>query len=420
MRLVRRGVVGVWLTVVALAGCHGDKDKGQPQAGGPGGPGGGAGGGQPLAVEVIQVQPGPVRDTGEYIGTLISRRSITLYPQVNGYVKRIAVRPGEQVKRGQLLLEVDPRIGRAGVQSAQAQRSSALAQRQFARSTRQRAEQLLKEGLLSRQDYEQSVSQAAAAEASARSAEAQVELQQVELGFYQVTAPFDGVVGNIPVKVGDYVTQQVALTSVDQSRALELSVSVPPERAAEVKPGSTQVDVLNMEGKPVVRAPVFFVAPTPNPNTQLVELKAVFDNNEVGLLAGQVVHVEVEYAVRESLRLPTYAVSQQSSQFFATIVTEGDGGGQVAQRVPVQLGALQDNYYEVLKGLEQGATVAVGSLQSLRDGQPVQPKPAKPRGEESGVGGAADAGTATPGDGGTQRPDAGTDAGTTAGTDGGG
>jgi membrane fusion protein, multidrug efflux system len=414
MRLVSRGV-GVWLTVLALAGCQSSGgNTGGPQqgAGGPGGPAAG----KPMQVEVLKLEPGPVRDIGEYLGTLISRRSINLYPQVAGYVQRIAVKPGEQVKRGQLLLEVDPRLGRAAVQGAQAQRSSALAQRQFAQSTRQRAEQLLREGLLSRQDYEQAVSQSAAAEASARTAEAQLSQQQVELGFYQVTAPFDGVVGSLPVKVGDYVTPQVALTNVDQSRALELSVFIPAERAADVEVGRTPLEVLDQEGKPVVSAPVFFVAPTPNPTTQLVELKAAFDN-AVGLRNGQVVHAQVVYSERQALRLPTYAVSQQSSQFFATVVAEGDGGMSVAQRTPVKLGQLQDNHYEVLGGLKQGTPVIIGSLQAIRDGQPIEPRPAKPRPEqeEQGVGGAANTGMGEPADAGTAGP---RDAGT-GGTDGG-
>lgn len=389
MRVVRRGV-GIGWAVLVLAACRGagDKDGAQPGAGGPGGA---AAPGKPQQVEVLKLARGPVRDIGQYLGTLISRRSITLYPQVAGYVQRIAVRPGEQVKQGQLLVEVDPRLGRAGVQSAQAQRSSAQAQRQYALSTRKRAEQLLKEGLLSRQDYEQSVSQAAAAEASARAAEAQVSQQEVELGFYRLTAPFDGVVGSIPVKQGDYVTQQVAITNVDQSRALELSVFIPAERAEEVKPGTTPVEILNEDGKAVVSAPIFFVAPTPNPTTQLVELKAVFANTE-GLRSGQLVHTQVVYSTREALRLPTYAVTQQSSQFFATVVTEGDGGGSVAQRVPVKLGDLQDNHYEVVGGLKEGTPVIIGSLQAIRDGQPIQPKPAREKPEEQGVGGGADAG----------------------------
>ena len=242
MRLVRRGVWGVWVAALALSGCHGSKGQegAQQAAGGPGAPGGPAAG-KPLPVEVLKLERGEIRDISSYLGTLISRQSVTIYPQVAGYVQGIRVKPGQRVKKGDVLLEVDPRQGRASVQSAQAQRSSALAQRQFARSTRERAEQLLREGLLSRQDYEQSVSQAAAAEASARAAEAQLESQEVELGFYRVAAPFDGVVGDVPVKVGDAVSLQTALTSVDQSRALELSVSVPADRAAQVKQGETQI-----------------------------------------------------------------------------------------------------------------------------------------------------------------------------------
>ncbi|MFY0563733.1 efflux RND transporter periplasmic adaptor subunit [Archangium lansingense] len=396
MRLVRQGVWGVWLVALVLAGCQRSPGQGGPQ-GGAGGPGGA----QAMQVDVMELRPGQVRDTGEYLGTLISRRSITVYPQVAGYVQRISVKPGQQVKQGQPLLEVDPRRERAGLQGARAQRASALAQRQFARSTRQRAEQLLSEGLMSRQDYEQAEAQAAAAEASARAAEAQLQAQQVELGYYRVEAPFAGVVGDIPVKVGDYVTPQTVLTNVDQSRALEVSVAVPPERAAEVKVGRTQVAVLDDEGQPVVSAPVFFVAPTPDPRTQLVELKAAFDNTH-GLLAGQVVHAQVVYATREALRLPSFAVTQQSSQYFAMVAVQGDGGSMVAQRRPVKLGGLQGNYYELLEGLEEGTQVIVGSLQLLQDGQPIQPRPVKHLpGEGPGVGGAADAGTGGAGDAGT-------------------
>ncbi|HEX8819008.1 MAG TPA: efflux RND transporter periplasmic adaptor subunit [Archangium sp.] len=385
------------MAILALAGCHsGGKEGPRQGAGGPGGPGAG----QPMTVEVMELRPGPVRDAGEYLGTLSSRRSITLHPQVAGYIQRIAARPGQQVKAGQVLLEVDPRRERAGVRSAQAQRNSARAQRRFAQSTRRRAEQLLKEGLMSRQEYEQAVAQAQTAEASASSAEAQLQAQRVELGYYRVTAPFAGVVGDIPVKKGDYVTPQTVLTSVDQSRALEVSVAVPPERAAQVEPGRTRVEVLDDEGQPLVSAPAFFVAPTPDPRTQLVEVKAGFENT-VGLRAGQVVHTRVVYETRESPRLPAFAVTQQSSQFFAMVVEPGDGGTPVAQRRPVKLGELEGNYYELLEGLEAGTQVVVGSLQALRDGQPIQPKPVRQLpGEGPGVGGAGDAGTGPGPDGG--------------------
>jgi RND family efflux transporter MFP subunit len=399
MRVVKSGVWGICVGVLVLAGCHGsDANKGA--AGGPGGPGGG----KPQPVEVLALAPGPIRETGEYLGTLVSRSSVVVYPQVAGNVANIFVKPGARVAQGQPLLEVDPRRERAGVLNAEAQRSSALSQRQYAQSTRKRAEQLLAEGLVSRQDYEQSVSQSAAAEASASAAEAQLQAQQVELSYYRISAPFEGVVGSIPVKVGDYVTPQTPLTSVDQSQLLEISVSVPAERASQVKVGTTLVEVLGDTEKPLVSAPVFFVAPTPNPSTQLVELRSAFQNTQ-GLRAAQVLHVRVVYSTHEALRLPPYAVTQQSSQYFVMMAVEGDGGGRVVRRTPVKLGELTDNFYEVKDGLRQGDTIVVGSLQSIRDGQAIEPRPVKTDGgTPTRTGGAQDPGTGSP-------PDAGTDGG---------
>ncbi|MCY1030129.1 efflux RND transporter periplasmic adaptor subunit [Corallococcus sp. BB11-1] len=389
MRVVRGGW-GAWGLVLALAGgCSGKKE------GGPGGPSGPQGG---LPVQVLQVQPGPVRDTREYVGTLISRRSITLFPQVAGYVQSIAVRPGDTVKSGQVLLVVDPRQEQASLRATRAQKASAVASREYARKTRERSAQLLKEGLVSRQDYDQTVAQAEQAMAQARAAEAQIQNQQVQLGFFRVSAPFDGVVGDIPVKLGDYVSPQSALTIVDQNQALELSVLVPVDQAGRVKLGQTPLEVLDPDGKLVVRAPAFFVATTPDPATQLVEVKAAFQNT-VGLRAGQLVRAQLVYDVREALKMPTTAVTRQGSQSFAMVVGASDGG-TVALRQPVTLGLVEGNDYEVLKGLDAGTQVVVSGVQQLRDGMPIQPKPASRQGHTEGmpetsppgIGGGADAG----------------------------
>jgi RND family efflux transporter MFP subunit len=352
-----------------------------------------------MPVQVQELRPGPVRDTGEYLGTLISRRSITVYPQVAGYVQEIPARPGQQVKQGAVLLVVDPRQQRAGLAATQAQRSSTVAQRDYARSTRERSEQLLKEGLLSRQDYDQAVAQAEQAEASARAMEAQITSQQVQLGFYRVSAPFAGTVGDYPVKVGDYVTPQTALTSLNQDRALEVSVEVPVERARAIQVGSTPVEVLDADGKLLVSAPAFFVAPTPGATTQLVEVKAAFDNT-VGLRAGQLVRARVVYQTREALQVPTFAVTRISSQAFVFRVGQADGGtGTVAWRAPVNLGPISGNNYEVTGGLEAGTQVVVSGIQLLRDGQPIQPTPAKPDAPrpQQGVGGSGQGAPGNPG-----------------------
>ncbi|QSQ21761.1 efflux RND transporter periplasmic adaptor subunit [Pyxidicoccus parkwayensis] len=383
MQLVRSWSAGLAALALASSACKGSKEDG-PQ----GGPGGAAG--KALPVQVQALAPGQVRDTSEYLGTLVSRRSITIFPQVAGYVQEIPLKPGAQVKAGDVLLVVDPRQQRAGLRATQAQQASAKAQREFAETTRKRSEQLLAEGLLSRQDYDQSVAQAQQAEASARAIEAQTQAQEVQLGFYKVSAPFAGVVGNYPVKVGDYVTPQTALTQLDQSRLLEVAVQVPVERARDIKVGTTPVEVLDADGKPLVSAPVFFIAPTPSPTTQLVEVRGAFENT-VGLRAGQLVRANVVYETRDALQVPTFAVTRISSQSFVYTVGQGDAG-TVAQRTPVTLGQVSGNAYEVMGGVDAGTQVVVSSIQLLRDGAPIQPMPAKQeaQGAPHGVGGSGD------------------------------
>ncbi|NMO19667.1 efflux RND transporter periplasmic adaptor subunit [Pyxidicoccus fallax] len=377
MRVVRTWGAGL-VTLALAAGCKGSQEE-KPQ-------GGQAGAGRAMPVQVQALQPGPVRDTSEYVGRLVSRRSITVYPQVAGYVQEIPTKPGQQVKQGDVLLVVDPRQQRAGLRATQAQRASAEAQLEYARSTRQRSAQLLKEGLLSRQDYDQAVAQAEQAEASARAIQAQIQSQEVQLDFYRVSAPFAGTVGDFPVNVGDYVTPQTALTSVSQGRVLEVSVQVPVERARTIKTGDTPVEVVDPGGKLLVSAPVFFVAPIPSATTQLVEVRAAFENT-VGLRPGQLVRVRVVYETREALQVPTFAVTNISSQSFVYVAGQADGGGTVARRVPVKLGQISGNAYEVESGIEPGTQVVVSGLQLLREGQPIQPMPAKPGGPQQGVGG---------------------------------
>ncbi|MBZ4413234.1 efflux RND transporter periplasmic adaptor subunit [Myxococcus sp. XM-1-1-1] len=380
MRLVRTwGAAGAML--LTLSGCKGSGKEDGPQAGQ-------AAAGTVMPVQVQALSPNEVQDAAEYVGALISRSSISVYPQVAGYVQAIPVRPGTRVQKGEVLLVVDPRREEAGLRATKAQKASALAQREFARRTRERSAQLLKEGLQSRQDYEQAVAQAQQAEASARAIEAQIQSQQVQLGFYEVSAPFAGVVGDIPVKVGDYVTPQSQLTSLDQSKALEVSVQVPVDRARVVRVGRTPVEVLDEKGNVRVSAPVFFVAPTPSATTQLVEVKAAFDNT-VGLRAGELVRARLVYEAREALTVPTVAVTQISSQSFVYVVASADGG-TVAKRTPLEVGDVTGNDYEVTGGLDGGTQVVVSGLQLLRDGQPIKPMPAKP--EDQGVGGASDAG----------------------------
>ncbi|MFL5347283.1 MAG: efflux RND transporter periplasmic adaptor subunit [Hyalangium sp.] len=343
--------------VVGMVGCGG-----QPPAKAPP---------PPREVETVTIAPSETRDTGEYLGTLISRQSVNVLPQVVGYVRRIHVTPGQKVEAGAPLLEVDGRQETAALESAQAQRSSAQSSLELARQTLERTEALYKEGLVSAQELERARSQAQTSEAATRAASAQVSQREVQLQYYVVRAPFAGTMGDVLVRVGDYVGATTPLTSVAQADVLEVSVSVPSSRARSLQPNSP-LEILDSQGKVLLTSPVFFVAPQADPRTQLVELKAAF-RNTVGLRPNELVRARLVYSTRRALQIPALAVTRQSGQPFAFVVTDKDGKTLV-QRRPITLGVLGETSYVVENGLHEGDRVAVSQLQSLRDGAPVKVK----------------------------------------------
>ncbi len=361
MRLVR--TLTVWCAVVVgVAGVAGCSGKPAAKAAPP-----------PREIDVVRLVPGEVRDTGEYLGSLLSRQNVTVLPQVAGYVRRIHVKPGQKVEAGTPLVDVDAREESAALESAEAQRGSAQVNLELARRTVARTEALYKEGLASAQELERAQSQVDAAEAASRAASAQVAQRQVQLQDHVVRAPFAGTVGDVLARVGDFVAATTPLTTVAQADVLEVSVAVPSERARALRP-ETPLEVLDSKGKVVLTAPVFFIAPQADPRTQLVEVKAAF-RNTLGLRPSELVRARLVYSTRNALQLPALAVVRQSGQPFALVLQEKDGKTVVMRR-PIQLGALGEMAYVVEGGLKEGERVAVSSLQALRDGMPVKVKSA--------------------------------------------
>ncbi|QDE70017.1 efflux transporter periplasmic adaptor subunit [Myxococcus xanthus] len=360
MRLVNR-MKAMWgATLLAVvAGCSGQK------AAPPAPP--------PREVEVVTLTPREVRETGEYLGSLMSRQNVSVLPQVAGYVRKIHVRPGEKVEAGAALIEVDSREGTAALDSAQAQLSSTQVSLELARRTLERTEALYKEGLASAQELEQGRAQVEAAQAAARSSAAQVTQRQVQLQYHVVRAPFAGTMGDVLVRLGDYVGMTTPLTSVAQADVLEVSVSVPSPRARSMKP-DTALEILDGTGKVLLTSNVFYIAPQADPRTQLVEVKAAF-RNTVGLRPSELVRARLVYSARDALQIPALAIVRQSGQPFALVVLAKDGK-TVVERRPITLGALGEMAYVVESGLQSGDQVAVSSLQALRDGMAVKPKQA--------------------------------------------
>jgi RND family efflux transporter MFP subunit len=191
----------------------------------------------------------------------------------------------------------------------------------------------------------------------------------VQLKYYSVFAPTDGIVGDVPVHVGDRVTNTTMLTTIDERTGLEVYIPIPSEHAKDIKMGAP-VEVLDRSGNVVLHTAIDFISPQIDTGTQSILAKAPADPAANVLRAMQLVRARIVWSRRSGITIPVIAVSRVSGQFFA-FVTQSDNGKLVARQVPVQLGEITGNDYAVLSGLKTGDQIVVSGGQNLADGMPV-------------------------------------------------
>ncbi|HET7452497.1 MAG TPA: efflux RND transporter periplasmic adaptor subunit [Thermoanaerobaculia bacterium] len=329
----------------------------------------------PAAVPVVvkTLQPAPVPQTTEYVATLESRQSITIQPQVEGHVTRIFARSGDRVNAGAPLLQIDPEKQAATVRASEATHAAKIAALRLAEEQHQRTAKLFSEGLASQQDLDQAKAALESARADTQSAEAQVRQESVDLGYYRVAAPAAGVVGDIPVRVGDRVTTSTVLTTLDRIGAgLEAYISVPVERSADLRLG-LPVEIVDDAGKLLAKTKIDFVAPRVSDETQAILAKAPVDDPKGVLRPAQLVRARIVWSSAPALTIPVVSVIRISGQDFAFVV-EGGPGATVAHQRPIQLGDIVGNDYVVRSGLKAGDRVVVGGVQKIGEGAPVSPE----------------------------------------------
>ena len=160
---------------------------------------------QALPVQTVKVTMAPVAQSSEYVATIKSRRSATMQPQVSGSLTVIHVRSGDHVRAGQALIEIDPRQQQATVASQRATERQKKALYDYDTVEVDRQRKLFEAGVTSRDAYDQAQQAYQNAKADYESAMESRKTQEQLLAYYTIRAPFDGVIGDIPVHVGDYV-----------------------------------------------------------------------------------------------------------------------------------------------------------------------------------------------------------------------
>jgi len=327
----------------------------------------------PTPVPMAVAQPTPINTSSEYISTLKSRNTTSINPQVEGQITQIYVKSGERVQTGALLMQIDPLKQQATTGSQEAARKAQEANLEYAQKQLDRTRKLYEAGVVSKQNLDEAVTAHDAAAAQLKALEAQVQEQKEQLRYYRVAAPTGGIVGDIPVHVGDRVTTTTLLTTIDQPGALEAYVEIPVEHAHDVGLGKL-VEILGNDGSVVAEGHVTFVSPQVNDATQTILIKSLVENKQNVLRNHQLVRTRVIWGTRQALLIPVLAISRINGQPFAFVAEGEQNKPMIAHQRQVQLGEMIGNDYVILDGIKPGERIITGGTQMLGEGVPVQPK----------------------------------------------
>jgi RND family efflux transporter MFP subunit len=330
---------------------------------------------QPMPVQTVTITLAPVPQVSEYVATIKSRRSATLLPQVSGNLTKILVHSGDHVKARQVLMEIDPRLQMATVASARATERQKKALYDYNAIEVERQRKLFEAGVTSRDAYDQAQQAFGNTKSDYESAVELRKTQEEQLAYYSIRAPFDGVVGDIPVHVGDFASPATSpatgLTTVDENKDLEAYIYVPSERSGQVHQG-LDVELTDNAGKLIEKTKIDFVSSQVDSTLQGILVKAPVHATLDVLRNAQMIKARVIWSTTPMAVVPVLAITRQGGQSFV-FVARRQGPLTQAMQTAVTLGDTVGNNYSVTSGLNAGDKVIVSSTQFLVNGMPVMP-----------------------------------------------
>ena len=369
------------ISTAALASCGGGTTASGGSGGAPGA--GGRGSMPPMPVEMVTLESKPVEQASEFVGTVKSRRSTDIQPQAEGFITRIMVKSGAHVGRGTPLMQIYSRVQQANIAGLDALRAQREADLAYAQQENQRAQKLLAAGAGSQMDADRAAQNVKTAQAQLQAINEQIRGARTDLGYYTVTAPTAGVIGDIPVREGDRVTKTTALTSIDSSEGLEVYLNIPVQDAPKLRMG-LPVRLVDENGQTIAEEKINFIAPSVDTTTQTVLAKTPV-TVAGALRPDQFVRAQVIWTSEPGVTVPVTAVTRINGQWFCYVAEPGEGGKLIAHQRALQLGRMLGNDYVVISGLKPGDKLITGGIQKIGDGSPVlqgPPSPGPSRGQQ--------------------------------------
>ena len=339
----------------------------------------------PPEVRVITVGTEPIANVIELPGRLQAVRISEVRARVDGIVERRLYTEGTDVREGQPLFEIDPRELRARASAAQAALTKAEATAANATQDVNRYKGLVAQQALSQQEYDAAVARLRTAEADVAQRRAELAAARLSLGYTTVRAPISGRAGRAMVTEGALVnagagTLMTVIEQIDpiyanfaQSSSDVLALRKKIASGTVQAPAARQMTArLVLEDGTEYRMPgkLNFVDMSFDEATGTGAMRAEFPNPQRALVPGQFVRVRVDAGVQaKGLRIPQRAVTVTPTAANVLVV----GAKDVVESRPVQLGALEGDYWIIQSGLAAGDRIVVDGLQKAVPGQPVKP-----------------------------------------------
>lgn len=327
----------------------------------------------PTPVGVMAVTEGVFPVVVDGLGTVTSRRTVTVRTQVDGRLDQVLFQEGQIVKEGDVLAIIDPRPYEAKVMEAQGKLEQDKAALRDARLILQRYQTLFKQDSIARQDLDTQTAKVAQYEGQINTDQGTLDAAKVQLSFTQITAPFDGRLGLRLVDAGNVVktTDANGIVTITQIRPIDVLFTIPSDKLPPILARFNNGDEMAVKAfdrnfKTVISTGILkSIDNQIDPSTGMIKLKAEFSNEDNSLFPNQFVNAQLLVENREnSILVPTNAVLRGAQ---GTYVYTVDAQSTVAAR-PIKLGGVNDQVAEVLEGLKVGESVVTDGFDKLRPG----------------------------------------------------
>lgn len=333
------------------------------------GKGGGAQGEVP--VQVATATRGDVDLSLKLVGRAEAFSTVTLRARVSGQLQTLAFKPGAQVKKGDLLIQIDPSLLKAQLDQTRGTVARDQAQLVKAQADQQRYSDMLAKGFVSKADYDTYQANLGIAKATLQSDQAAQETAQTQLDYARIVAPFDGVIGSPLVWPGAQITaDNTDIVVLNQIEPIRIAFSIPEESLAALRVAQTRGDVAVQaaipgdKGQPLAGA-LEFIDNAVDATTGTIVVKGRFDNADHRLTSGQFVQVTLPTTrIANAVSVPVEALQSSAKGSFVFVLGKD---GKVQQRY-VTPGPTAGARLVIDKGVEAGEQVVTEGQMLLVDG----------------------------------------------------